>query len=147
MGSTATVERVVVERYLGVPYASPPLGNLRFLKPQPVREWEGVKYANDYGDSCMQYPQPENIATSEDCLYLNVFVPRVTLEEDETNMAVMVYLHGGRMSLFNGTKALCVNTSRVGLSNSGMTPRTDVCRTRQSQAAFTPTVPQQENGP
>ncbi|XP_078676528.1 cocaine esterase-like [Branchiostoma floridae x Branchiostoma belcheri] len=106
MGSTATVERVVVERYLGVPYAAPPLGNLRFLKPQPVREWEGVKYANDYGDSCMQYPQPENIATSEDCLYLNVFVPRVTLEEDETNMAVMVYLHGGR---FNSDTATAYN--------------------------------------
>eukprot|EP00058_Branchiostoma_floridae_P021065 XP_002606555.1 hypothetical protein BRAFLDRAFT_247407 [Branchiostoma floridae] len=103
MGSTATVERIVVERYLGVPYATPPLGNLRFLKPQPVRAWEGVKYANDYGDSCMQYPLPENIVTSEDCLYLNVFVPRVTLEEDEENMAVMVYLHGGRFNTDTAT--------------------------------------------
>ncbi|XP_066284137.1 carboxylesterase 4A-like isoform X1 [Branchiostoma lanceolatum] len=106
MGSTTTVERVVIERYLGVPYAMPPFGNLRFLKPQAVRAWEGVKYANDYGDSCMQFPLPENVPTSEDCLYLNVFVPRVTLEEEDEKMAVMVYIHGGR---FNSDTAASYN--------------------------------------
>jgi para-nitrobenzyl esterase len=60
--------------YRGIPYAAPPVGDLRWKAPQPAAKWEGVKKADEYGRACMQTNEAiANLpAPSEDCLYLNV---------------------------------------------------------------------------
>lgn len=80
--------------YLGIPYAAPPVGDLRWREPQPVEPWEGVLSCCEFGPAC---PQPETPiydvgVTSEDCLQLNVWTPAASPEE---RLAVMVWIHGG----------------------------------------------------
>ena len=79
--------------FLGLPYARPPLGNLRWRPPQPAAPHEGVRAASDYGPACPQSQAgPLNIAaTSEDCLTLNVWTPAL----DGGKRPVMVWIHGG----------------------------------------------------
>src|SRR2546425_763057 len=65
----------VVNQFLGIPYAKPPIGDLRFKKPSPVEKWIDVKKAIKYGPACIQHknPMPVSNGMSEDCLYLNVW--------------------------------------------------------------------------
>ncbi|KAJ8031505.1 Acetylcholinesterase [Holothuria leucospilota] len=85
--------------YHGVPYAEPPVRDLRFKKPRPVTPWEGVYEANEIPPGCPQVMSPylEHInsaeMTSESCLFLNVFVPVPT----PGNASVMVWIHGGEL--------------------------------------------------
>ena len=68
-----------VYSFLGLPYAAPPTGNLRWRPPQPASSWSGVRDATQFGPSCPQaqmgnpFLPPGTI--SEDCLYLNVYTP------------------------------------------------------------------------
>eukprot|EP01060_Flectonema_neradi_P021004 TRINITY_DN28513_c0_g1_i1.p1 TRINITY_DN28513_c0_g1~~TRINITY_DN28513_c0_g1_i1.p1 ORF type:complete len:636 (+),score=96.12 TRINITY_DN28513_c0_g1_i1:64-1908(+) len=89
------------EMYRGIPYAQPPLGNLRFREPVEIQPWHGVKDATNFGASCTQPGSPGtgqspgwksiNVTdSSEDCLFVNVFRPL-----NKTNLPVMVYLHAG----------------------------------------------------
>ncbi|XP_026805381.1 esterase FE4-like isoform X2 [Rhopalosiphum maidis] len=79
--------------FLGIPYAKPPVGDLRFKPPVKHPGWSGILKAFSVGNMCMQYSFLSNkIAGSEDCLYLNIFVPQEELEEKK---AVMVFIHGG----------------------------------------------------
>jgi para-nitrobenzyl esterase len=79
----------------GVPYAAPPVGELRWRPPRPVASWQGVRPANRLGRNCMQH-QPygditaDVIGKSEDCLYLNVWTQSL-----EGRRPVMVWIHGG----------------------------------------------------
>ena len=94
--------------FLGIPFAAPPVGDLRWRPPVPVKPWEGVKETKKYSPAC---PQPSvidpNLSMSEDCLYLNVWTPAA----DETEkLPVMVFLYGGAfgkiagsISMYNGT--------------------------------------------
>jgi para-nitrobenzyl esterase len=75
----------------GVPYAAPPVGDLRWRGPQPVRPWTGVKDASRFGPACMQ---TDNVAKSEDCLTLNVWRPA---QSPARPLPVMVWMHGGAM--------------------------------------------------
>jgi para-nitrobenzyl esterase len=80
-------------RFLGIPYAQPPVGELRWAKPQPVEPWTGVRRATRYGNFCPQNKELSDFgdaSTDEDCLYLNVFAPK-----DRKGRPVMVWLHGG----------------------------------------------------
>src|SRR5690606_7885944 len=80
-----------VLRYLGVPYAAPPVGPLRWRPPAPAAAWKGVRNAKKLPPRCAQVGKfsPGN----EDCLYLNVFVP----EGQRRRLPVLVYVHGGGM--------------------------------------------------
>jgi len=83
-----------VWEFLGIPYAAPPTGELRWRPPQPVPAWEGVRPCKQFGDSC---PQPEAPwyglgRLGEDCLYLNVWVAAGEVGEP---LPVMVWIHGG----------------------------------------------------
>lgn len=110
-----------VDQYLGVPYAAPPVGEKRFLPPEPPSSWSGIKNATHFAPVCPQnihnavpeimmpiwftfnldivatYIQDQN----EDCLYLNIYVPTEDDIRDTGAKPVMVYIHGG--SYMEGT--------------------------------------------
>lgn len=85
--------------FKGIPYARPPVGNLRYTAPQPAGSWEGTLEAKEFGGSCIQ-PQSTFGASesTEDCLYLNVYPP----ENADGNNAVMVWIHGGAFETGSG---------------------------------------------
>ncbi|MBN2168811.1 MAG: carboxylesterase family protein [Actinobacteria bacterium] len=89
--------------YLGIPYAAPPVGELRWKEPMPVEEWDGVRVCSTYGASC---PQPESKLIEvnredEDCLYLNVWSPAKNPNE---KLPVMVFVHGGGFNTGSGSQ-------------------------------------------
>jgi para-nitrobenzyl esterase len=86
-----------VVSYKGIPYAAPPVGDLRWRAPQPAPKWEGVRAADAYGHDCMQEPFPSDAAPlgtppAEDCLYLNVWAPE---KPASPKLPVMIWIHGG----------------------------------------------------
>jgi para-nitrobenzyl esterase len=95
--------------WLGVPFARPPVGNLRWQPPQPPEAWSGVKAAKEFANACTQIggmfgppPKGKDYAAiaetfyktvgSEDCLYLNIWRPQT---DDGTKLPVIVFIHGG----------------------------------------------------
>jgi para-nitrobenzyl esterase len=82
--------------FQGVPFAAPPVGDLRWREPAPVKSWSGVREAAAFGPSCVQddmgYNKQEAQNISEDCLYLNVWTPEWPAKSPH---AVMVWLYGG----------------------------------------------------
>src|SRR5512137_86838 len=89
----------LTNRWLGVPYAAPPVGKLRYRAPQPVKPWKGVRDALEFGHAAPQEPTkviplPAGITIDEDCLNLNIWVPE-RVEGDHAPRPVMVWLHGG----------------------------------------------------
>ena len=91
-----------ITTFKGIPYAAPPVGNLRWRAPQPVVPWPGIRSANKFGNSCIQklvyerkpwtYEFMSHNDISEDCLYLNVYTPAKTTGE---KLPVYVYFYGG----------------------------------------------------
>ncbi|OHT02153.1 Carboxylesterase family protein [Tritrichomonas foetus] len=96
--------------FKGVPYAAPPIGELRWKPPQPVIPWDGVRKCNKYSTICPQPFQPDDgfyrkefydspdPETSEDCLYLNIWAPTDHLQDHNKTKAklpVAIYIHGG----------------------------------------------------
>jgi para-nitrobenzyl esterase len=87
-----------VRAFLGIPYAAPPVGDLRWRPPTPPADWQGVREATHYGARCMQgHPFLDMIfqdsGPSEDCLYLNVFTP--ARAKPRNKLPVMFWIHGG----------------------------------------------------
>ncbi|XP_066469161.1 cholinesterase-like [Tiliqua scincoides] len=113
-----------VTAYLGIPYAEPPLGNLRFKKPVPHQPWSDVLEATSFGNACQQkisFGSPfsdmwiAKTALSEDCLFLNLWVPH---PQPSTPVPVLVWIHGGSflagaasLDLYNG--ALLAATENI----------------------------------
>jgi para-nitrobenzyl esterase len=91
--------------WLGVPYAEPPLGPLRWCAPQPAQPWHGVRDALQVSP-CGYQPAPfgatqtDAIVGSEDCLYLNIWAPAPA--SDAEQLPVMVWIHGGSNSKGHG---------------------------------------------
>jgi para-nitrobenzyl esterase len=77
--------------FKGIPYAAPPVGDLRWRPPQSAASWSGIRDASKFGNSC---PQP-NLPGSEDCLNLNVFTP----QNPGKDLPVMVWIHGGALQI------------------------------------------------
>jgi para-nitrobenzyl esterase len=80
--------------FLGVPYAAPPVGDLRWKPPQPVSPWSGPRKATEFGAACPQLPARwfPYIGWNEDCLYLNVWTTQFSAS---AKLPVIVYFHGG----------------------------------------------------
>jgi para-nitrobenzyl esterase len=93
-----------VRVYRGIPFAAPPVGDLRWRPPQPVEAWDGVRECIEFGPAC---PQPASMIgdtpalQDEDCLYLNVW----TAAADEP-LPVMVWIHGGGCTTGAGSQSV-----------------------------------------
>ena len=87
-----------VAEYLGIPYAAPPTGHLRFRPPQPHAAWSAPLEATKFGNPCPQTPRLGSGSTNEDCLVLNVFAPA----EHSSQRPVMVFIHGGSFNAGSG---------------------------------------------
>lgn len=86
-----------VQVFKGIPFAAPPVGELRWKEPQPVAPWKGVKKATEFGARCMQGNVFGDMVfhdagPSEDCLYLNVWTPNAS---SSAKQPVMVWIYGG----------------------------------------------------
>src|SRR5271165_2121168 len=82
-----------MDDYLGIPYAAPPVGPLRWRAPQPPARWTGIRAATRFAAHCAQ---PAGVfgraSMSENCLYLNVFTPA---RQHRSGLPVMLWIHGG----------------------------------------------------
>ena len=120
----ATVEQgVVVGRetegvrsFKGVPYAQPPVGDLRWRSPQPAGPWGGERDAGRVGAICIQPPANGDngvgpLPMSEDCLTLNVWAPAERPGDQTPPLPVMVWIHGGGLNNGSGTAALYDGTN------------------------------------
>ena len=105
-GTLEGINESGVKTFKGIPFAAPPVGNLRWKAPQPVEKWQGVRQAKEYGPNPMQ----ENIfgdmnfgtkKMSEDCLYLNVWTPAKTMDE---HLPVLIYFNGGGLMCGSGSE-------------------------------------------
>jgi len=96
--------------WLGIPFAAPPTGDLRWRAPQPVRAWSGPRNALLPGEPCTQYGSqlggvgtPGSQQGSEDCLYVNVYSPKLSAGElASRSLPVMVWIHGGGNTVGHG---------------------------------------------
>lgn len=75
----------------GIPFAAPPVGNMRWKRPRLPGSWEGLRDASEYGIPCVQFDATGAVIGNEDCLYLNVWRP----DTDETDLPVYFWIHGG----------------------------------------------------
>ncbi|KAA2256921.1 carboxylesterase family protein [Solihabitans fulvus] len=86
--------------FQGIPYAKPPVGELRWRAPRPAEPWQGVRDATAPGSSCAQVGMPmAKASTSEDCLYLNVTTPR---NASGRKLPVLFWMHGGSLAFGAG---------------------------------------------
>ncbi|HJJ48925.1 MAG TPA: carboxylesterase family protein [Methanocorpusculum sp.] len=93
-----------VDRFLGIPYAEPPVGDLRFAPPVPKKPWTETLDCTKYGNSAVQSPfLIGDKPVSEDCLYLNVWKPSDAKEGD--NLPVYFWIHGGGWCFGSGAES------------------------------------------
>ncbi|HEY1803914.1 MAG TPA: carboxylesterase family protein [Terracidiphilus sp.] len=96
-----TINGGKVKAFLGLPYAAPPVGDLRWKAPEPPAKWKGERDATKYGAHCAQGRVFDDMVfqdagPSEDCLFLNVYAPADST--DKSKLPVMFWIHGGGYS-------------------------------------------------
>ncbi len=98
--------------FRGIPYAAPPVGDLRWKAPQPAANWQGVRRCTEFSKMAIQNPMSAMMSggapdgSSDDCLYLNVMAPANT---GAKKLPVMVWFHGGMYALGSGNDLLANN--------------------------------------
>lgn len=97
-GEISGLKRSGNDVFLGIPFAQPPVGQLRWRSPQPVTPWSTIKDTKEFVHDCMQVIDPNDLSPlqttpSEDCLYINVWRPEGVTPADK--LPVMVWIHGG----------------------------------------------------
>lgn len=102
-----TLEKSGIHSFKGIPFAAPPVGDLRWKEPQPVKNWQGIKKADHFGPRTMQLPIYGDMGfrsdgMNEDCLYLNVWTPAKSGKE---RLPVLVYFYGGGFVAGDGSEA------------------------------------------
>jgi len=101
MISGAATGSAEVRVFKGIPYAAPPVGDLRWRAPKPVAHWEGTRQADQFGPVCMQ--GGNNQKMSEDCLYLNVWTGAKATSE---KLPVMLWIYGGGYTGGSGSQPM-----------------------------------------
>ncbi|MET1053715.1 MAG: carboxylesterase family protein [Pedobacter sp.] len=101
-----TTESSGIKTYKGIPFAQPPVGDLRWKEPQPVQNWQGIRKADQFGNKGMQKPVFGDMgfragSSSEDCLYLNVWTPA---KSSKAHLPVLVYFYGGGLIAGDGSE-------------------------------------------
>ncbi|WP_338759650.1 carboxylesterase/lipase family protein [Massilia sp. METH4] len=97
-GVVVGIEKGTMRQFLGIPYAAPPVGQLRWRAPQAVAAWSQARNSSTFGPACAQPGGATGAAgTAEDCLYLNVFTPT-----GPGPFPVMVWVHGGELTTGEG---------------------------------------------
>ncbi|MGE4054792.1 MAG: carboxylesterase/lipase family protein, partial [Vicinamibacterales bacterium] len=109
--------------FRGIPYAAPPVGNLRWRPPQRVVPWEGLRDATAYGAECPQSPLPPTSIyarpeqpQSEDCLFLNVWAPPPA----SAPLPVVVWIHGGDLTRGSGASDFGPDGSGIPFARKGI---------------------------
>ncbi|MBS1532526.1 MAG: carboxylesterase family protein, partial [Bacteroidetes bacterium] len=102
-----TIDSTGVHSFKGIPFAQPPVGDLRWKEPQPAKNWNGVRKADHFGPNAMQKNvfgdmQFRSSGMSEDCLYLNVWTPA---KSSKAKLPVLVYYYGGGFVAGDGSES------------------------------------------
>lgn len=128
-GYTEEAPNGTLKIYKGIPYAAPPVGDLRFRHPQDPGCWRGIRRTTQYSAAAVQQVQelgdekanvhgvPQMLAPSqyeEDCLYLNVWTPAKTQED---RLPVFIWVHGGGMVAGSGVEVVCAGEGLAGRKN------------------------------
>jgi len=88
-----TSEGFTYYEFIGIPYAQPPVGKLRFRPPVPADKWDGIMEAVNQSSKCIQTDGGDKVGGSEDCLYLNIYTK--SMDKISKKLPVMIWIHGG----------------------------------------------------
>ncbi len=115
-GTIEGIEQDGIHSYKGIPFAEPPVGDLRWKAPVPVKPWTGVKKVDAFGPACMQAARAmgNTAPVSEDCLYLNVWTPAKKTGE---KLPVVFWIYGGG---FSGGSTSTPMYDGTGFANKGV---------------------------
>ncbi|XP_054767789.2 uncharacterized protein LOC129275040 [Lytechinus pictus] len=103
-GNSYDFDGNAMEEFMGVPYAEPPVGEFRFARPRPKLPWDGTLDATTFGAACPQSPVEDldDLLISEDCLFLNIFVPPAATEDNK--LPVMLFIPGRGYRAYSGSE-------------------------------------------
>ena len=112
-GELEGVRSGAVDVFRSIPFAAPPMGNLRWREPQPPPSWQGLRSASSFGNACIQKTGFSSEggggpgSLSEDSVYLNVWTPSVKSKQTgDAKLPVMVWRHGGALGFGAGSLKL-----------------------------------------